>query len=1061
MFGKTLDRLCASSLGKMPLAAVLALCFLSQLITIVGLVGYLSHKNGQKAIEQLANQLRQETSLRVREHLDYYLLTSVKVTEMNAEAAQKGLLNLQDFSKTGQYFWKQLNTFNLGYLSYGTVEGEFIGAERLDDGQLLLNEMSQAKGLGKLHVYSTDSEGNRIRLLETKPYDFRREAWYFETVNARKPIWSSIYQWADKPDVLSISINYPLFDRHGKIIGVLGADQILSQINHYLNQINTSPRGRVFILERNALLVANSAYEPLMTLRDGKDVRVNAALAEDQGIQVTTRQIIKQFTGLRSIQTPISLTYRANGENLFVKVTPWQDRLGLDWLIVVAVPESDLMGQIQENTRHTVLLSLISLILAIFTTILTARWLTRPISRLNQASQGLGSGDFQPVPVAGSREIRELSQVFNDMARSISFSREQLEYYSRSLEAKVHRRTQELEREIKDRASAEARYRSIFDNAVEGIFQTTPDGYYLRVNPALARIYGYESPQEIQQVQPNAHNQLYVDGDRREQFQTLFQYHDTIADFESQIYRKDGSIIWIAEHARVVRDETGKIEYYEGFVEDITARKEAETTLQQAKEAAESANQAKSAFIANMSHELRTPLNAVLGFSRLMLRNPGLDSGDRENLQRIVRGGEHLLTLINQVLDLSKIEAGRISVNPKNFDLYYLLDDLEDMFSLKASEKGLALIIEPADDLPHYLRADEIKLRQVLINLLNNAIKFTDQGGVCLKVRQEKEVPESLISPPLLTFRVEDTGAGIAVDELANLFQAFLQTRSGKNAQEGTGLGLVISQKFTRVMGGDLRVESEVGRGSVFSFTIPVEVVGASEVDKSAPARLVIGILGDRSYRILVVDDKEDNRKILENLLTQVGFRVREATNGQEAIALWQDWKPDFIWMDMRMPVLDGYEATRQIKACDRDQKTIIIALTASVFEEEKATVLAAGCDGFLRKPFREAEIFETIAHFLDIEYVYAESFTDPPRQDSGENDTLMKESLENLSRDWVEEFLRSIRLADFTTAERAIASLQPHHPILAATLKKSLDNFDYEFLLALFTEEIPKSPPS
>jgi CheY-like chemotaxis protein len=240
-----------------------------------------------------------------------------------------------------------------------------------------------------------------------------------------------------------------------------------------------------------------------------------------------------------------------------------------------------------------------------------------------------------------------------------------------------------------------------------------------------------------------------------------------------------------------------------------------------------------------------------------------------------------------------------------------------------------------------------------------------------------------------------------------------------------------------------------------------VEVVGASEVDKSAPDRLVIGILGDRSYRILVVDDKEDNRKILEKLLTKVGFCVREATNGQEAIALWQDWKPDFIWMDMRMPVLDGYEATRQIKARDRDQKTIIIALTASVFEEEKATVLAAGCDGFLRKPFREAEIFETLAHFLDIEYVYGESLTDPPRLDSGKNDTLMKESLGNLPRDWVEEFLRSIRLADFATAERAIASLQPYHPVVAATLKNSLDNFDYEFLLALFTEEIPKSPPS
>jgi PAS domain S-box-containing protein len=1045
MFEKPLDRLFARSIGKMPLAVVLALCFLSQLVAIVGLVGFLSYKNSQRAIAQLADRLREETTLRVREHLDYYLLTSVKVTRTNAEAAQIGLLNLKDFQRTGKYFWKQLHSFNLGYLSYGTADGEFIGVERLDDGRLLINEMSKAKGPGELRVHATDSRGNRTRLLETKPYNFKQEAWYLETVNARKPIWSSIYQWADKPDVLSISVNYPLFDRSGKIIGVLGADQILSQINHYLNQINLSPRGRVFIVERNALLVANSSYEPLIAARDGKAVRVNAALASDEGIRALTRALIKKFTGLRSLRSSIGLTVRADGDNLFVKATPWKDPMGLDWLIVVSVPESDLMGRINENTRHTILLSIASLGLAILTTAFTARWLTRPLSLLNRASQQLRSGDFQPVTVSGSRETRELASAFNDMAREMLFSREQLQYYSRSLEEKIQRRTRELEREIKDRASAEARYRAIFDNAVEGIFQTSPDGNYLRVNPALARMYGYESPEEILRAQPNANDRLYVDPGRREEFQTLFGDSDTIAHFESRIYRKDGSTIWISEHARAVRDAAGKIEYYEGFVEEITARKEAEAALQGAKEAAESSNSAKSTFIANMSHELRTPLNAILGFSRLMLRSDRLEADERENIQTIVRSGEHLLALINQVLDLSKIEAGRVSCDPKSFNLYHLLDDLEDMFALKAAEKGLQLVIEPFNELPRFVRADEIKLRQVLINLLNNAIKFTEVGGVALGIAARGD--------KLLTFRVEDTGDGIAPEEIAQLFRSFVQTRSGKNAQEGTGLGLAISQKFARVMGGDLRVESVVGRGSVFTLTVPIEISGEDEVEKPRIDRRIVGIVGDiADYRILVVDDKKENRQLLQKLLTPIGFCIGEAADGQEAIDLWKEWRPRVIWMDMRMPVLDGYEATRQIRALDRDRETTIIALTASVFEEEKASVLAAGCDRFLRKPFLESDIFQTLAEVLHVEYRYEDSPEEIPAKTSVENDTFMKEVLLDLPREWVERLLQAVRHVDLAAFEEAIEILEPDNPSLAATVRKHFDNFEYEFLIASLT---------
>ncbi|MEG3436829.1 ATP-binding protein [Pannus brasiliensis CCIBt3594] len=1070
MFGKSLQLLFARSIGKMPLAAILSLCFLAQLVAIVGVVGYLSYQNNRSTIERFANKVSGETSRRVRDHLDNFLISSVKIAQNNAEAAQIGLLPLDDFSRTGKYFWKQLQSFPFGYINYGSVEGEFLGVERLDDGRIVINEVTKTKGLSKRHVYETDAEGNRTRRITTKNADFQQEAWYFETVNARKPIWSSIYQRADRPDVLSVSINYPLFDREGEIIGVLGADRVLSQISDYLHRLDLSRRGRAFIVERNALLVASSVPEPLMGRRDGKNVRVNAALADDPDIRAITRALIHQFTGLGSIRFPMLGKFQIGGETIFVEVTPWQDPMGLDWLIVVAIPQSDFTEEVNQNTRNVILLSLAFLGLAILTTTLTARWLIHPISKLSEASQHLQTGDFQAVTVSGSRETRELARAFNEMAREMSFSREQLEYYSRSLEAKVRQRTRELEREIQEKALAETRYRGIFDNAVEGIFQTTPDGRYLRVNPALARMYGYNSPAELLRVQPNANGRLYVDPDRRQAFQAAFGERETIANFESRIYRKDESIIWIAEHARAVRDEQGNIRYYEGFVEDITTRKTAEETLRQAKEAAEAANRAKSTFIANMSHEFRTPLNAILGFSRLMLRNARLGEEERENVQTIVRGGEHLLALINQVLDLSKIESGKVSVDPRNFDLDRLLSDLEDMFALKAVEKGLQLSIETLDRVPRYLRADEIKLRQILINLLNNAIKFTERGGVSLVIGRrevqeagdkgrERENTEETISPlsppsaPLLTFRVEDTGAGISEEEIANLFQAFVQTGSGKNAGEGTGLGLAISRKFARVMGGDLRVESVLGRGSVFSLTIPIAAVDESEVERPRIERRIVGIANDRPpYRILVVDDRAENRQIIQKLLTPIGFCVMDVANGLEAIDLWRDWQPDLIWMDLRMPVLDGYEATRRIKALDRDRKTVIIALTASVFEEEKASVLSAGCDGFLRKPFRESEIFEILGQYLDIEYRYEDNSPDKAVTHPGESDTLREESLADLSRERIEALIRAVRHADLRSIERSIEEIRAENAPLAATLQNHVHNFEYELLLTFLS---------
>jgi signal transduction histidine kinase/CheY-like chemotaxis protein len=398
--------------------------------------------------------------------------------------------------------------------------------------------------------------------------------------------------------------------------------------------------------------------------------------------------------------------------------------------------------------------------------------------------------------------------------------------------------------------------------------------------------------------------------------------------------------------------------------------------LEIAKEKAEVANQAKSAFIANISHELRSPLNTILGFSQLILRSHDLPADQYDNTKIIYRSGEYLLTLINNVLDLSKIEAGKSTFYPTDFDFYTFLDDLEYMLSLKAKNRGLNLIFKRGENVPRYISTDEVKLRQVLINLINNSIKFTHEGEITLTINNSSEETRDILN---LDFQVHDTGIGISRSELPKLFTAFSQTQSGKDSQEGTGLGLVISRKFVQLMGGDISVASELGKWTICKFAIQAKLGQQihSNVVEEYPQVLELAP-NQPTYKILAVDDKYINRQLLIKLLEPLGFDIKEASNGQEAITIWDEWEPHLILMDMRMPIMDGYEAAKHIKSTVKGSATAIIALTASVFEVEKAIVLAAGCDDFLQKPCSEQTIFNVLAKHLGVKYLYKETSTDP-----------------------------------------------------------------------------------
>ena len=422
--------------------------------------------------------------------------------------------------------------------------------------------------------------------------------------------------------------------------------------------------------------------------------------------------------------------------------------------------------------------------------------------------------------------------------------------------------------------------------------------------------------------------------------------------------RKDGSTFPLFLNVSEVRD--GDRVTFTGILRDISELKRAEQQLIEA-------NQAKSRFLSHMSHELRNPLSAILGFTQLLKRDPTLGEEHLNDMRIIHSSAEHLLELINDVLDISKIEAGMETVQEEEFDLYLNLEGLMDMFSVRATVKGLTLEMDVQADVPQYVRGDRRKVRQVLINLIGNAIKFTDQGGVRLEVSRGVEG---------IRFKVKDTGAGISNEDLNHIFEPFHQA-DRTAAAGGTGLGLPISKNFVELMGGQLTVDSRENEGSVFAFSLPLKALGEETVPRPEDHKTITGLADHRDWRILIVDDERVNRKFLKNLLERTGFTTQEAVNGSEAINQFEEFSPHLILMDVRMPIMDGLEAARRIREMENEGRIAIIALTANAFVRNEREFIRAGCDSVISKPFDAGDLLLSVGKLLQIEFTYDESPAD------------------------------------------------------------------------------------
>ncbi|MDM8525404.1 ATP-binding protein [Desulfococcaceae bacterium HSG8] len=666
-------------------------------------------------------------------------------------------------------------------------------------------------------------------------------------------------------------------------------------------------------------------------------------------------------------------------------------------------------------------------------------YIIRPIRSLEKNADQLAQGHLdRKSEITRQDELGNLERSFMQMRDAIRRKIEQLEELNRTLEEKVGERTRELAERVRELDCMYGISHLIEEPgiSIEEIFQGAAD--------IIPRSWQY----------PEITCARIIINDR--EFST--------GNFRKTAWRQTANILMQGRHAGVLdvcyleekpgsgecpflREERSLINVIAEQLGRIMEHKHAEIALRQAKEAAEAANRTKSDFLANMSHELRTPMNSILGFSKMMARDSNLDSEQKEKLRIITRSGEHLLNLINDILDMSKIEAGRIALIEADFDLHGLMNDIRDMFGILADQKGVGLDLEIGTDTPLYIRADRARLRQVIVNLVGNAVKYTHEGEILLSLSAERTDHHYS-----LTFKVRDTGAGIAPEDMDRIFQPFVQSDAASKPSEGTGLGLSICSSLIRLMGGDLHVESREGEGSVFSFQVRVRPGGDVESQSVSRVSRVAGLApGQPIWRILVVDDVDANRALLSNILKNSGFDIREAYSGGEALEAWETWRPHLIWMDLRMPEIDGLTATRCIRNTG-DHQTVIIAISASAFVQDSEKAFAAGCNDFVSKPISEDEIFEKMSKHLELQYVYDEEEERPVREgkDSKTEAILTPAVISALPSELIEALKKASANFEYEATMDALDKIRQHNEPLANDLRMMVRNYRFDQLQSL-----------
>lgn len=592
---------------------------------------------------------------------------------------------------------------------------------------------------------------------------------------------------------------------------------------------------------------------------------------------------------------------------------------------------------------------------------------------------------------------------------------------------------------------AQETFRQILESAGEGIYGLDENGMTVFVNSAAARMLGYTKEELVGQSMHSQVHDRYPDQSHYPEelcpMYAAFKKGETHHIIDEVLWKKDGTALPV-EYTSTPVYKSGQLRGAVVSFFDRTEREKYEKRLEEAKRIAEDANQAKSLFLANMSHEIRTPMNAILGYAQLMERSQYADPEIRKYVDIIQRSGEHLLDLINDILDMSKIEAGGVTLNNENIDLYTLIEDIDLMLHVRASEKNLALEVEMEHDLIHFIHADEQKIRQVLINLIGNALKFTERGGVKLAVSHQKVEEKS--DELMVRFSISDTGEPIPKEDREKIFKPFKQSKAGMNNKGGTGLGLAISHEFAKIMGGNIVLEDQEV-GNTFVFTIRTQAILGEKVFIKEGIRNVIGIKGE-TFKILAVDDNTTNRELLKALLEDIGFSVRQAADGEEAIRVYEEWDPKVILMDIRMPVMDGLEAAEKIRATEKGKEVIIIIVSATGMEYNENSIYK-NADAFLYKPIHLHKLLSTIEKNTGIEYIYED-------EDIKKDDIVLELSDEEISElitpELKAQLYETTKIGNMTLLHEQIDASEGLNPNVRKLLYEKIESFDMNGLIRL-----------
>ncbi len=838
MFFKSLTVAVSDISSKVPLRFVLVIPFVIQIFSAVGLVGYLSFRNGQHAVNDVASQLRHEISDRILQNLDNYLTIPHQVNEVNAIAIKLGQLNIENLPELERYFWRQLQIFDkLTFTGLGLENRDNIGAERSDDGSLTVR-ISSASSNYDFRTYLLNQKGDRVKFLNNKPnFDPRTRPWYKAAVKMGKATWSPIYPHT-KGITSYLGASLPFYNEEGKLQGVLLTNINLSQIGQFLQSLKFGENGQSFIMERNGMLVATSTGEkPFHVLnKDYGAQRVKATESKNLLTKSAAQYLTNYFLEPQNkIDKEKEFSFKIQGEEHFMIVRPMKDDKGLDWLIVVIIPEADFMEQIDINNRTTIFLCIIALMIATFLGIITSQYIVKPILRLKEAAKLLAEGEFnQTVNLHRSDELGVLANAFNTMGKQLQESFQSLETKNREL-------------------------------------------------------------QELDQL----------------------------------------------------KDE----------------------------------------FLANTSHELRTPLNGIIGISESLIDGVAgkLPEHAITNLSLIASSGRRLSNLINDILDFAKLKHQNLELQIKPVGLREIAGVVINLALPLITQKNLKLINNLPEDLP-LVAADENRLQQILLNLIDNGIKFTEEGTIEIsaELMTDNNKLENPVMPSQLAISVYDTGIGISEDKLERIFESFEQG-DGSTARTygGTGLGLAVTKQLVELHGGKIWVKSQVGKGSQFTFTLPISSNQVKsqldtlksiryqpiEVDsESNSEKETIEITDNDAFKILIVDDEPINLQVLINNLALENYAITQATNGKEALELIeQGLQPDLVLLDVMMPRMTGYEVSKKLREKYLPSELPIVMLTAKNQISDLVEGFSAGANDYLSKPFSKNELLARIKTHINL----------------------------------------------------------------------------------------------